>query len=91
MPGDTGPRGDAGSPRTGPTLSEPSGTVIATTIGASRPAQLADNVAALDVRFSAGQLQALDAASALPPTFPYGIFTPQVKRMVFGGHEVQGW
>ena len=65
--------------------------VTAPIIGASRPAQLADNVAALDIRFSAEQLQALDAASALPPTFPYGIFTPQVRRMVFGGHEVQGW
>ncbi|MCB2408359.1 aldo/keto reductase [Hymenobacter lucidus] len=60
-------------------------------IGASRPEQLHDNLASLDVRLTAGQLQTLTEASAVAPAFPYGIFTPAVNRSIFGGHTVQGW
>ncbi|MDJ0364752.1 aldo/keto reductase [Hymenobacter sp. H14-R3] len=60
-------------------------------MGASKVAQLTDNMAALDVRLSPGQLQALDEASALEPTFPYPIFTPAGNRGVFGGTSVRGW
>ncbi|RZK54881.1 MAG: aldo/keto reductase [Hymenobacter sp.] len=60
-------------------------------IGASKVAQLHDNMAALDVRLSPEQLRALDEASALEPTFPYPIFTPAGNRGVFGGTSVRGW
>ena len=60
-------------------------------IGASKLAQLPDNIAALTVRLSPAQLRALDEASALEPTFPYPIFTPAGNRGVFGGTGVRGW
>ncbi|MGI4870943.1 MAG: aldo/keto reductase [Janthinobacterium lividum] len=65
--------------------------ITAPIIGASRPEQLADNLASLDIQFSPEQLLALQAASALPAAFPYGIFTPGGNRMIFGGNEVKGF
>ena len=65
--------------------------VSSTLIGASRVEQLADNLAALTAPLTAAQRERLDAASAPPPVFPYGIFAPAVKRGIFGGHGVQGW
>jgi len=60
-------------------------------IGASKTAQLHDNLAALAIRLTPEQLQLLDEASALEPAFPYGIFTPGVNRGIFGGNTVRGW
>ncbi|WP_435019791.1 aldo/keto reductase [Tundrisphaera sp. TA3] len=60
-------------------------------LGASTVEQLHDNLASLEIRLSAEQLQALDAGSALEPCFPYPIFTPQVNRVVFGGATVRSW
>ena len=39
-------------------------------IGAKKPEQLADNLAATELRLSNEQLQALETASALPPEYP---------------------
>ena len=39
-------------------------------VGAKTPEQLADNLAAGDVRLSSGQIAQLDAASALPSEYP---------------------
>ena len=64
--------------------------ITSTIIGASRPEQLADNIASLDIKFTPEQLQTLDAASVPEAIFPYGIFTPAVNRSVFGGHDVHG-
>jgi hypothetical protein len=44
--------------------------VTSVIVGAKRPDQLADNLAAVDVRLSADELAALDAASALPSEYP---------------------
>ncbi|WP_031303732.1 aldo/keto reductase [Sphingobium quisquiliarum] len=44
--------------------------VTSVIIGVKRPDQLADNLAAIDVRLSAEDLAALDAASALPAEYP---------------------
>ena len=60
-------------------------------IGASRVAQLQDNLAALDLQLPAEQLRALNEVSAPEPTFPYPIFTPAVNRGIFGGASVRGW
>ncbi len=60
-------------------------------LGASKGEQLRDNLASLDIQLTAQQLQTLDEGSALDPAFPYGIFTAEVNRMIFGGATVQGW
>jgi aryl-alcohol dehydrogenase-like predicted oxidoreductase len=65
--------------------------VVAPIVGASKVAQLADSIAALDLVLSPEQLQALSKASALDDAFPYGIFSPAVNRGIYGGHSVRGW
>ncbi len=62
--------------------------VGAVLIGASRPAQVADNVAALAVTLTPDQIDRLDAASAPVVAYPTTLFTPMVKRFVFGGADV---
>lgn len=66
-------------------------TVSSLLLGASRPEQLRENVAALAVTLTADQLAALDNVSELDPAFPYAGFTPRVKRSIFGGTTVDGW
>ena len=44
--------------------------VTSVIIGAKRPEQLADNIAATEVALSAEDLAALDEASALPAEYP---------------------
>jgi aryl-alcohol dehydrogenase-like predicted oxidoreductase len=51
--------------------------VTSVIVGAKRPDQLADNIAATQVRLSPEQLQQLDAASALPPEYPGWMFARQ--------------
>ena len=46
-------------------------------VGAKRPEQLADNLAATQVVFSAGELAALDDVSRLPPEYPGWMFERQ--------------
>jgi aryl-alcohol dehydrogenase-like predicted oxidoreductase len=46
-------------------------------IGAKSPEQLADNLAAVDVRLDEQQLAALNAASMLPPEYPGWMFERQ--------------
>ncbi|MDO7874960.1 aldo/keto reductase [Hymenobacter sp. ASUV-10] len=66
--------------------------ISAPIIGASRAAQVADNIATLTIAFSPGQRQALAKASAPEPAFPYPIFEPELNQAaVFGGTLVQGW
>ena len=60
-------------------------------LGATSVEQLLGNLASLEIRFTAEQLQTLDQASTLDPSFPYGIFTPAVIRMIHGGVDVEGW
>lgn len=66
--------------------------VTSTLMGVSRAEQVADNVAALDVRLSAEHRTTLDAVSAPEPRMLYTLFTGPVRRqVVFGGMEVRGW
>ncbi|RZJ42156.1 MAG: aldo/keto reductase [Brevundimonas sp.] len=60
-------------------------------IGASRPEQIATNVAALNVVLTSDQIERLQAASAPIATYPTTLFTPLVKRFAFGGAEVEAW
>ena len=58
-------------------------------MGVSRVAQVRDNIAATDLVLPAGQLAALDAATAPEPAMIYGLFTPTGRQnVVFGGSAV---
>ncbi|MBC2774468.1 aldo/keto reductase [Rhizobium sp. AQ_MP] len=59
-------------------------------LGASRPEQLAQNLASLDVVLHADHLAALDAASALPLLNPYFIFQMPTATF-FGGQTLDAW
>ncbi len=58
-------------------------------LGASKLEQLHDNLSSLEIRLTPEQFQTLNESSALDPTFPYGIFTSEVNRSMFGGVTVQ--
>jgi aryl-alcohol dehydrogenase-like predicted oxidoreductase len=60
-------------------------------LGASKPDQLRDNLASLEIKLTAEQFQILNESSAPDPAFPYGIFNDDGKQMIFGGKTVQGW
>ena len=67
-------------------------SVSAALMGVSRVGQVADNVAALDVRLAPEHRAALDAASAPAAPRLYTLFTPAVRRHVtFGGAAVAEW
>ncbi len=60
-------------------------------LGASKLEQLHDNLSSLDIRLTPDQIRTLDEGSTLDPAFPYGMFTSEVNRGIFGGATVQGW
>ena len=58
-------------------------------MGVSRVSQLHDNIAATELHLPAGQLAALDAASAPDTAMIYGLFKPAARQhVVFGGSAV---
>ena|SRR5215217_2418961 len=59
-------------------------------IGASRPDQLTQNIASLEVTLSAEQLQRLETETALPLASPYFIFKLP-RAGLFGGSDVSPW
>ena len=59
-------------------------------LGASKPKQLKDNLASLEIRLAPEQLQVLDDSSALDPVHPYLMFNQEVSQSIFGA-SVQGW
>jgi aryl-alcohol dehydrogenase-like predicted oxidoreductase len=71
------------------TLAQPGVTSIV--IGASKVAQLNDNLQALDMVLTGEQLNRLTEASATTPGFTDSLAAPGIRRMVFGGHGVRGW
>jgi aryl-alcohol dehydrogenase-like predicted oxidoreductase len=64
--------------------------VASVLIGASRPDQLVQNMAALDIRFTPDQQERLDRASAPPTLNPYFIFDLPTAT-IFGGYPVRAW
>ena len=69
------------------TLANPA--VASPVIGVRTPAQLEDNLGALDVDISAEQLARLNAISAVPPVFPLDVLKGPAEGMMFGGVKVQ--
>jgi aryl-alcohol dehydrogenase-like predicted oxidoreductase len=61
------------------------GSVI---LGASKLAQLDDNLAALEFDLPIELRRQLDQASAQPPTFPYGMFGDAYQAWLHGGASV---
>ncbi len=59
-------------------------------IGASRPEQLEQNIAALDVALSADQQARLDAEGKPPSLNPYFIFDLPLPT-IFGDQTVRAW
>lgn len=66
------------------------GGVASVLVGASRPAQLMENIAALDIVFTADQQARLDGAGAPPMLNPYFIFDLP-RSAIFGGQHVEPW
>ncbi len=64
--------------------------ITSTIIGASKPEQLQDNLASLDIEFTPAQTQALLTASAPEPSFYDYLQSGILSRIVFGT-AVQGW
>lgn len=62
--------------------------VASVIVGATRVAQLEDNLAALDFSLPDELRARLDRLSALPATFPYTFFSPGMQAMLAGSHVV---
>jgi aryl-alcohol dehydrogenase-like predicted oxidoreductase len=65
--------------------------VTSTILGASRPDQLASNIASLDVVIPSELRTKLDEASAIDPGNPYRFFQPFLQSMINGGTDVRKW
>lgn len=65
--------------------------VTSVLMGASRVEQLKGNGRSLVLALSDTHRTRLDEASAPTPTYPAMLWSPTVKRYVFGGHDVAAW
>jgi aryl-alcohol dehydrogenase-like predicted oxidoreductase len=63
--------------------------VCSPVVGVRTPAQLEDNLGALDIDFSADQLARLDAISAVPKVFPLDVLKSPAESFMMGGVRVQ--
>ena len=62
---------------------------VSPVIGARTPAQLEDNLGALDVALSADHIARLDAVSGVPPVFPMDVLRGPSENFMFGGVQVE--
>ena len=65
--------------------------VTSTILGASKPDQLALNMAALDFAIPTELREKLDEVSAIEPGNPYRFFQAQLQGMMRGGTDVRKW
>ena len=65
--------------------------VTSTLIGASKVSQIESNIAATNISLTADQMTRLNEASAPPVGFSSGLTSREIRRMVFGGHDVEAW
>ncbi len=65
--------------------------ITSTIIGATKLAQLDDNLAALDFEIPAAQRKRLDEASALEAIHPYIFYGSNIHPMVTGGASIHAW
>jgi len=69
------------------TLKNPA--VCSPVVGVRTPAQLEDNLGALDVEISDEQMARLDEVSAVPKVFPMDVLKSPAESMMFGGVKVE--
>ena len=62
--------------------------VASTIIGATKPAQLDDNLAALSFEIPEALRKKLDEATRPETVHPYHFFEPEMQRMMTGGTRV---
>ena len=65
--------------------------VSSTLIGASKVAQLKDNIGALETVLSKTAINELSAVSALNVEFSDSLATHSIRSLVYGGNFVRGW
>lgn len=65
--------------------------VASTIIGASKPQQVADNIAALSVQLTDEQRTRLDEASKPPARYPYTLTHVTNRKNIIGENPVRGW
>lgn len=65
--------------------------VTSTILGASKPDQLAANLASLDFEIAAELRERLDKVSEIEPGNPYRFFQPLLQAMMRGGTDVRRW
>ncbi len=65
--------------------------ITSTIIGATKPAQLADNLAAMEFAIPPDLRKRLDEVSALEPVHPYIFFGQAMQARISGGVSIQSW
>ncbi len=65
--------------------------ITSTILGATKVAQLEDNLSAIEFEIPAELRKRLDEVSALEPAHPYVFFWPMTQGRISGGTTVQGW
>ena len=65
--------------------------VTSTILGASKLAQLEDNLSPIEFSIPSNLRQQLDAVSTPPSIHPYMFFEPFIQGMIHGGTKVRGW
>lgn len=60
-------------------------------LGATKVAQLEDNLAAIEFVIPADLRKQLDEASAIELVHPYSFFTGRIRNMISGGTSLQAW
>jgi aryl-alcohol dehydrogenase-like predicted oxidoreductase len=63
--------------------------VVSPVVGVRTPAQLTDNLGALDVTLSPEHIARLDAISAVPKVFPLDVLKSPAEGMMFGNVKVE--
>jgi aryl-alcohol dehydrogenase-like predicted oxidoreductase len=65
--------------------------ITSTIIGATKMAQLDDNLKSIEFEIPSDLRKRLDDLSALEPAHPYKMFNPEMQGMVSGGTRVKPW
>ncbi len=65
--------------------------ITSTILGATKIAQLEDNLASLSFEIPTELRLRLDAASAIDVIHPYLFYGPALQAMITGGSEVRAW
>jgi len=65
--------------------------ITSTIIGATKMAQLDDNLKSIEFEIPSDLRKRLDDLSALEPAHPYKIFNPEMQGLISGGTRVNPW